>query len=424
MIHNFVSAAGLAVIVLIAWALSAAPRRVSLRTVVGGTLLQLLFGLLVFCAPGSRRFFLLLRDGVEKILLAATAGQRFVFGPLALGPGEQGAAGERSVGFILAFQALPIIIFFSALMGLLYYAGVMQRVIKGFAWVFTKALRVSGAESLCAASNIFVGIESATTIRPYLLRMTRSEFCTVLTAGMATVASSTLGLYVFLLQKPFPLIAGHLMSASILSAPAAIVMSKVLLPECDEPETLGLRVELHYERESSLVEAVINGAMAGVKLVVGVVALLIAFLGLLQLVDMGLTAAVGKSLAQILGILFAPLAALIGVPFSDASLAGGMLGERLVATEIPAYRHLAEGMSTGAFNHSRSPVIVAYALCGFAHVASLAIFVGGLAALAPERRKDIAQVGPRALLAATLACLMTGAVAGVFFHGGKSILGL
>jgi len=425
--YNLVSFAGVFVLMGIAWALSADRRRLNWRAVGWGVGLQLMLALVVFRAPGSADAFLWLNGLVGKVLGAATAGQKFVFGTLALGPGETGAAGEQSIGFILAFQALPIIIFFAALMGLLYYLGVMPLVIRAFAWVFTRLMRVSGAESLCAASNIFVGIESATTIRPYIARMTRSELCTILTAGMATVASSTLGLYVLFLGGVFPTIAGHLISASIISAPAAIVMSKLLLPEDARPITMGRRVELLYERESGAIEAVINGAMAGVKLVVGIVALLIAFLGLLALADLALgwvggwVGVPGLSLRGILGAVMAPFAVIMGVPPADAQLAGGLLGERLVATEVPAYQHLAEAIADGSLQ-PRSVVIVAYALCGFAHVGSLAIFAGGISALEPGRRRDIAAVGPRALLAATLACLMTGAVAGTFFHSGAGVL--
>jgi len=405
-IYNIVSLAGLGVLVLIGWVLSADRRRVCWRTVGAGVGLQLLVGLMVFRSPRSRDVFVAFNDLVLKFLDAATEGQRFVFGPLA----------ESSSGFILATQVLPVIIFFSALMGLLYYAGVMQRIVRGFAWVFTRLMRVSGAESLCTASNIFVGIESATTVRPHLAAMTRSEFCTILTAGMATVASSTMALYVILLHKVFPTIAGHLLSASLLSAPAALVMSKLLLPERERPATLGEEVRVAYERESSAVEAVIAGAMAGVRLVVGIVALLIAFLGLVAVADLVYKGVTTLSIAETLGLVFSPMAVLMGVPPADAALAGKLLGVRLLATEVPAYQQLADAMASGTFSHPRSAVIVAYALCGFAHVASLAIFAGGIAALVPERRRDIAAAGPRALLAATLACLMTGAVAGTFFH--------
>jgi CNT family concentrative nucleoside transporter len=272
-----------------------------------------------------------------------------------------------------------------------------------------------------------------TTIRPHLARMTRSEFCTILTAGMATVASSTLGVYVLFLKDTFPTIAGHLISASIMSAPAALVMSKLLLPEDGQPVTLGRTVDVAYERESSAVESIINGAMAGVKLVVGVCALLLAFLGLLALVNLGLGGLshvlaqlfgvqVDLSLSTLLGYLMWPLAVVMGVPPQDAMAAARLLGERLVITELPAYQHLATALEAGAFSHPRSPVLVAYALCGFAHVASLAIFVGGAAALVPERRKDLAAVGFRALVAATLACLMTGCVAGTFFHAAETVI--
>jgi len=405
-IYNLVSLGGVAALVLIGWILSADRRRVCWRTVWAGVLLQLVIGLLVFWSPRSREVFVALNEIVLKILGAAAEGQRFVFGPLA----------EGSSGFILATQALPVIIFFSALMGLLYYVGVMQRVVLAFAWLFKRLMRVSGAESLCTAANIFVGIESATTVRPHLGAMTRSEFCTILTAGMATVASSTMALYVLLLQGVFPTIAGHLLSASVLSAPAALVMSKLLLPETSEPATLGEDVHFEYERESSAVEAVIAGAMAGVKLVVGIVALLIAFLGLVAMADLAYKSATTLSIADALGLVFAPMAVLVGIPPADAALAGKLFGLRLVATEVPAYQRLAEAMASGGFVHPRSAVIVAYVLCGFAHVASLAIFAGGISALVPERRGDIAAVGPRALLAATMACLMTGAVAGTFFH--------
>lgn len=428
-IYNLVSFCGLFVLMLLAWLFSANRKLLNFRCIIWGVGLQLLFGLLVFRAPGSTRFFLWLNDLVIKVLNSATAGQQFLFGPLAVPQGEIGPDGQASIGFILAIQVLPVIIFFAAFMGMLYYYGLMQIIIRGFAWVFTRLMRISGAESLCAASNIFVGIESTTAVRPYLRKMTRSEFCTVLTAGMATVASSTMGIYVLFLKDVFPTIAGHLISASILSAPAAIVMSKILVPEDGHPLTLGSAARLDYQRESGVIEAIISGAMAGVKLVVGICALLIAFLGLRSLTDLAINSygcligvlkpgQVESPLSAFLGWLMTPLAVVIGVPPEDAVLAGHMLGKRLIATEIPAYTQLAEALKNAAFTHPRSGVIVAYALCGFAHVASLAIFVGGISALVPERRGDLAKVAFRALLAATLACLMVGAVAGTFYHSG------
>ncbi len=443
--YNLVSLGGLFALVGIAWLLSANRRRMNWRCIAVGVGLQLLLGALVFRAPGSEEVFRWLNLAVKHVMDAAKRGQAFVFGPLGLLPGEsaQGVVGEP-IGVVLATSVLPTIIFFAAVMGLLYYWGIMQQIIRGFAWLFTRLMRVSGAESLCAASNIFVGVESATTVRPYLARMTRSELCTVLTAGMATIASTVLFAYARMLETQFDTIAGHLISASIMSAPAAIVMSKVLLPEVEHPETLGRTVTVAYERESGAIEALISGAMAGAKLLVGIVALLIAFLGLLGVVNL-LLGPIGEgceflankvggwfgatwqvdfqwSLERLLGYVMWPFAVLIGVPPADAYEASVLLGERLVVTELVAYQDLNTLLQQGALAHARTPVVVAYALCGFAHVASLAIFVGGIAALVPQRRKDLAAVGPRALLAATLACLMTGAVAGIFFHGGETVL--
>jgi CNT family concentrative nucleoside transporter len=449
-----------------AWVLSTNRRRLSLRVVAWGNVIQLSFGCLVFGTPlgpwmavgfivialcllglllvlalarervnghpfglaamllaaagfggltvgGASGFFLWLNDRIVALLEAAKEGQRFLFGPLA----DEGAS-----GFILALQALPVIIFFAAVMALLYHWRIMPLIVRGFGWVFSRLMSVSGAESLCVASNIFVGIESATAVRPYLARMTRSEFCTILTAGMATVASSTLGVYVLFLRNEFPTIAGHLISASLLSAPAAIVMSKILVPEDGTPLTLGKSVRPMVEPASNSIEALINGAMAGVRLVVGICALLIAFLGIIAVADLLLEWCGLPGLRELLGMVMAVFALVIGVVPADALTAGELLGERLIATEIPAYLALARWMTAGHFEDPRSAVILAYALCGFAHVASMAIFVGGIAALVPERRRDLAAVGPRALLAATLACLMTGAVAGVFFSGTAAVL--
>ncbi|NLE66965.1 MAG: nucleoside transporter, partial [Lentisphaerae bacterium] len=310
-------------------------------------------------------------------------------------------------------------VFFSALMSLFYYWRMMPWLIRGFARVFTRLMGVSGAESLCTAANIFVGIESLAAIRPYLARMTRSELCTILTGGLATVASSMLAVYVLFLKDVFPTIAGHLISASILSAPASLIMSKLIYPESGTPETLGLDIRMSKSDDAGSVDAVINGAMAGMKLVMGVVALLMAFLSLLALADMvlgglGRWAGADLSLRRMLGWMFVPLAWCMGVPAADCRAVGGLLGLRLVATEIPAYQELAGLMASGALAGVRTPTIAAYALCGFAHVASLAIFVGGVTALVPERRADVVAVGFRSLVAATLACLMTGAVAGLF----------
>jgi CNT family concentrative nucleoside transporter len=366
-----------------------------------------------------------INDIVVKLLSFANAGMYFVFGRLAVSPGVTGPAGEESLGFILAFQALPAVIFFSSLMAILYHIGLMQKIVKFFSCIFTKLMKISGAESLCTSSNIVVGIESAFTIRPYIEEMTMSELCTILTAGMATIASTVMAIYVSFLSGFFPTIAGHLVSASILSAPAAIVMSKLLYPEDKKPKTLGVVIEGCHEKSSSWVESIIRGANDGVKLLVGIVALLLAFLGLLAMVNWGLSV-IGKwigdtmsvqldlSLEKLLSFIFYPFTILMGVPLEDTLKISALLGERTIVTELVSYQHLAQYIASGEIVNPRSITIATYALCGFSHIASLAIFVGGLSALAPSRAKDLARVGFRALVAATLACFMTGAVAGVF----------
>ena len=430
-IYNLVSFAGIFILIGFAWALSADKKNMNWRVIGWGVGLQILIGLFVFVVPAGSKLFLFVNDVVVNILDSASAGARFVFGRLALAPGQTNEAAEESLGPILAFQAFPTIIFFSALIAILYYIGIMPLIIRAFAYVFTKLMRISGAESLVAASNIFVGIESTLTVKPYLGRMTHSEVCTILTAGMATVASNVLALYVLSLEPQFPKIAGHLVSASLLSAPAALVMSKIILPESESPETLGIHVRPFYEKENSLFEAIINGANAGVTMIVGIVALLVAVLGLVALVDLGLGALGAKinllfnleaewSLKAILGYVFYPLTLILGIPPSDAVAISKIIGERVIVTEVTAYKDLATALDQNTLHYPvRSAVITTYALCGFAHLASMAIFAGGISAIAPDKTHAIAKVAFRALLAATLACLLTACVAGTFFTEAK-----
>ncbi len=433
-IYNLVSFAGIFVLAGVAWLCSSRRRVVNWRVLVGGIGLQLLFGLFIFVVPAGRRFFLLVNGIVVKVLDSAMAGSSFLFGRLALPPGAVNAGGETSLGYFLVFQALPTIIFFAALVSALYYLRVMPLLVKFFARIFSRSMRVSGAESLCVSSEIFVGIESSLVVRPYLQDMTRSELVTIMTAGMATIASSVLATYVIFLQRFLPTIAGHLVSASFLAAPAALVMSKLVMPETETPKTLGLNVQPHYERDDNLITAIINGGNAGLRLLGGIVAMLMAFLGLLALLDLVLGWFGGHlnawfgwhvawSLKSFLGYLFYPLTLVIGVPPVDAFEIAKIIGERTVATELVAYQHLADLMGKGTLVHARSALVASYALCGFAHIASLAIFVGGYSALVPSRVRDISRLAFRALLAATLACLMTAAVAGTFLSHGSILVG-
>lgn len=433
-VYNLVSFAGIFVLAGVAWLFSSNRKIVNVRVLFWGIGLQLLVACFVFVIPAGTKAFLWVNDAVTTVLSAATAGTKFVFGRLALPPGATNEAGETSLGYFLAFQGLPTIIFFAALLGALYYLRIMPFFVRLFARLFSRSMKISGAEALSVSANIFVGVESALVVRPHLKDMTRSELGTIITAGMGTIASTVLAMYVMMLQKSIPTIAGHLVSASFISAPASIVMAKLLMPETEKPLTLGLDVKPHYEREDNLIMAIINGAGEGLKLLGGIVTLLIAFLGILALVNLGLGWAGGLvnglfgwhfdwSIEALLGYLFSPLTLAMGVVPADAFSIAKILGDRTILTEVFSYGRLSDLLAAGALKDPRSAIIASYALCGFAHVASLAIFVGGTGALAPTRIRDISRIGFRALLAATLACLMTGAVAGTFYTGSSVLFG-
>ena len=411
--NSVVSLLGLMGFMVIAWLFSVDRTNINWRVIIWGIVLQFLFATFIFIVPTGSRFFLTVNEFVVNVLECAARGSEFAFGILASSPGKEG-----SLGFILAFQGLPTIIFFSALISILYYCNIMPLIIRFFAKIFTTLMKISGAEALTAASNIFVGVESAFTVKPHIKNMTRSELCTMLTAGMATVGSNVLALYVFTLRDVFPTIAGHLVSASILSAPAAIIMAKLIWPETGTPETLGKNVQPHYEKPDNFFIAIIEGAQEGLKVVFGITALLIAVLGLTALIDMFLGYIYsGLSLKTILGYFAYPLTYMLGVTSADVPHIAVLIGEKLVLTEVVAYLDLAQLLNDNVLEDPRSAVIATYALCGFTHIASMAIFVGGISTLAPEKTKEISQVAFRALLAATLACLMTGSVAGIFYSG-------
>jgi CNT family concentrative nucleoside transporter len=417
MIHHAVSLVGFVIFAGLAWLFSVNRRRIAWKTIAWGVALQFVIGLIIFRLPVSQRVLLWLNNAVVVLLDASKSGSVFLFGPLAASPGESG-----SVGFILVFQVLPAVIFFAAFTAMLYHLRVLQVFVRLFAILFHRTMKISGAESLSSAANIFVGIESALVVRPYLERMTRSELLLILTTGMATVASSVLGVYVAFLAGVFPQIAGHLISASILAIPACVVVSKLLIPETETPETLAaIPPEDESERSKNLIGAIIQGAMDGLKLSAGISALIIAILGIVALLDKLLGVASSwfgmaepLSIVRILGWVFYPFAFLLGLQTSDVPLAAQLLGERVILTEVFSYNHLSQLISSGQLTDPRTVVVLSYALCGFAHVAAMAIFVGGTAALAPSRRDDLASLGVRALLAATLATLMTGCIAGIF----------
>lgn len=417
--QNFVSLIGFFGFMFVAWILSVNRSKVSWRPVVGGVVLQFIFAIFVFLIPTTRVIFLAFSAVFNELLAFSREGIIFVFGEL--------AHQQSTRGVILAFQVLPLIIVFSSIMTFLYYVRLIPLLVKGMAKFLARTLRTSGAESLCVASNVFVGIESATAIRPYIRNMTDSELFTILVAGMATIASSVLAVYVSFLQGSFPLIAGHLISASILSAPATFVISKLMLPETETPKTMSSDdYDVHTEGEpKSVTESIVAGAMIGARLAVAVGVTLIAVVGILGIikgffayVSMGIGTTI--TLDEMLSWIFYPFVLMMGIPLHDASTVAQIMGTRLVASEIPAYLDLA--MYADAGGNPRTVLITSYALCGFAHLASLGIFVGGIGAIAPCKLPTLSRMGPRALIAATIVTMMTGAMAGIFFWGQRGII--
>jgi concentrative nucleoside transporter, CNT family len=468
---NLVSFFGIFALCLIAWIGSEQRKKMPWKVILWGISLQLLLGLLVFQFAPIRQVIQLISGNINAIINATEAGARFLFGNLlvpdpmgtpgpvlagrwiarAITPGYVPVAGDRlapeniNLGYILAFRALPLVIFFSALMSLLYHWRVIQPIVNLFGRLFRWTMGLSGAEALSGAANIFVGIESALVIRPFLARMTRSELCAILSSCYGSIASTVLAIYASFLSAKFPNIAGHLVSASFMAIPACFVMSKILVPETETPVTLGgipQEVEDPETTSQNAMESIITGAMDGVKLAISIAALLIALLGLVALVDLffGNLAALSQSsntalkqigqffqvvnVKNILGALFLPLVALTGVSTKLPEIwqASVLVGTRLLETEIPSYLELAKLAEQGGIS-DRALVIISYILCGFAHLPSYGIFVGGFVSLIPSRRKDLTELGWKALWAATLATMMMGCVAGVFYSGNPSILG-
>jgi CNT family concentrative nucleoside transporter len=408
---------GLAVLISIAWSLSGARKDVDWKLVAAGISLQLFFAVLVIVVPGGRQFFESLSRVFVRIISFATDGATFVFGTL---------ADPSNLGFIFAFQVLPTIIFFAALMSVLYHIGIMQKIVQAMAWVMLKIMRISGSESLSVAANVFVGqTEAPLVVRPYIARMTESELFTMMVGGMATIAGGVLAAYITMLGGADEAVrvfyAKHLLSASIMAAPATIVIAKILKPELEESLTKG-EVKLHVEKTATnVIEAAANGAADGVRLALNVGAMLLAFIALIAMIDYplgwvgsvtGLEAAAGSplSLSMILGYFLAPLAWVIGVPWQDAIVVGGLIGEKAVTNEFVAYAHLNEIQDTLT---PKALLISTYALCGFANFSSIAIQIGGIGGLAPDRRSDLARLGLRAVLGGTLATMMTATIAGV-----------
>jgi CNT family concentrative nucleoside transporter len=404
---RFISLFGLVVFIGIAFALSSDRSKIKWKTVITGILLQLALGLIILktdfgmnIADGAKDFFI-------NILNYTGVGSQFVWGALAKYEGVKG------LGFVFATMVLPTIIFMSALMSVLYHVGIMEYVVKGTAWLMMRVMGTSGAESLSAAANIFVGqTEAPLVVKPFVEKMTRSELMALMTGGMATVAGGVLAAYV-----GFGIDAGHLLVASFMSAPAALVCAKLMVPETEVSDTEGsINVDMP-KTSANVIDAAASGASEGLSMALNVGAMLLAFIALIAMLN-GIMAWIGVKIGMvtpltieyILGYLFAPIAWLMGVPWGECITVGALLGKKIVVNEFVAYLDLATAIKAGL--SERSIMISTYALCGFANFSSIAIQLGGIGALAPSRRKDLAGLGIKSLIGGTLACFMTAAIAG------------
>lgn len=424
---------GLVLLAGIAWAFSTNRRRVDWRLVAWGIGLQLAFAVFILKTPLGAQIFSSANEVVVALLGFTVDGARFIFGDLVFNavPVGEGVAGTNApvavepgqvaqTGAFFAFNVLPTIIFFSSLMTVMYHLGVMQRIVHAFAWVMQRTMGTSGAETLSAAGNIFVGqTEAPLLIKPFVATMTRSELMAVMTGGFATVAGGVLAAYVGMLVAYFPDIAGHLMAASVMSAPAALVCAKLLVPEEGVPVTAG-RLEVDVERpDANVIDAAARGASEGLGLALNVGAMLLAFIALIQLLNAllgwsgGWVGIDGLTLEGILGAILAPIAWMMGVPWHDAMVVGELMGLKTVLNEFVAYIQLSTILSGEAGLEPRSIIIATYALSGFANFSSIAIQIGGIGGIAPERRSDLSRLGMRAMIGGSIAAFMTATVAGM-----------
>ncbi len=410
------SALGFILLLALAWLLGER-RRVPWRLVLGGVALQIVLTLLLLKLPPVQAFFLGLNDALMALERATQAGTVFVFGFLGGGPVPFAEANPAAT-FVLAFRALPMVLVVSALSALLFYWRVLPAVVRGLSALLEKALGVGGAVGLSTAANIFVGmVEAPLFVKPYLGAMSRGELFMVMTGGMAGIAGTVMVLYASIIGPVIPDAMGHILAASILSAPAALVVAGLMVPPAGEPTSGRLAVA---SPATSSMDAVTRGTLDGLTLLLNIVALLIVLIALVTLVNfaLGLLPAVDGTpvtLQRMLGFVLAPLAWLVGVPWSEAAAAGQLLGTKTVLNELIAYVDMAR-LAPDALS-PRSRIVMTYALCGFANFGSLGILLGGMTAMAPERRDDIVALGLRTLVSGTLATCVTGAMVGVFWAG-------
>jgi CNT family concentrative nucleoside transporter len=413
--ERVVSFGGLFVMMGLAWAMSNNRKKINFRIVAGGLALQFGLALLVLKTDPGQNFFLWLGEMFKNMQTFTDEGSKLVFG-VNTGPDDVGYPPRDTLVKTITFGILPTIIFFSSVMSVLYYLGIVQVVVRAIARVMQLTLGTSGAETLSAASNIFVGqTEAPLVIKPYLSKMTESELMALMVGGFATIAGGVLAVYVGM-----GINAGHLMTASVISAPAALLIAKIMVPEVETPETAGGEIPKIKPTGTNVVEAATLGATDGLKLALNVAAMLIAFTALVAALD-ALIVWVGEllrqewSLGMLLGYVFSPLAWAMGIPRSDVFHAGELLGLKMVANEFVAYKQLTNWQvpHSAVQLTERTQTILTYALAGFANFASVGIQIGGIGSLAPGRQKDLARIAVKAMLGGTLACFMTACIAGI-----------
>ena len=402
--ERFIGILGILVLLAIAVAMSNNRKSIPWRLVIWGLGLQLIFAIIILKTPIGQPFFGAVDTAIKKLLSFSDAGSDFLFKSFSAGVVE-----APLMNF--AFRLLPTLIFFSSLITVLYHFGIIQFIVKWIARAMQMTMRTSGSETLSVSANIFVGqTEAPLMVRPFVSKMTKSELMAVMVGGFATVAGGVMAMYVKILAD-IPGIAGHLMAASIMSAPAALVIAKIIYPETESSDTMDdLKIVLE-KKDDNAMEALSRGATDGMKLAANVGAMLIAFVAMIALVN-AILGVMDLSLQQILGWIFSPLAWVMGIPWHEAGTMGTLMGEKLVLTELIAYGDLAELRATNSIS-DRSAIIASYALCGFANFASVGIQLGGIGGIAPERRKDLAKLVLKAMLGGALASWLTATLAGI-----------
>ena len=403
--ERFIGLLGIVVLLAIAFALSNNRKQINMRIVGWGLGLQAIFAIFILKTPIGGPLFSFLDKTIRKLISFSDAGSDFLFKSFVPDVGYH----VSMVNF--AFRALPTIIFFSSLMAVLYHFGIIQMFVKWIAKAMQKTMGTSGSETLSVSANIFVGqTEAPLIVRPFIQQMTKSELMAVMTGGFATVAGGVLAIYVMWLTD-IPGIAGHLLAASVMSAPGALVVAKIIYPETESSETMGdLKINIE-QKSTNAMEALGDGATSGLKLAANVAAMLVAFVSLVAMINYLLGFA-GTSMESILGFIFKPLAWTMGVPWSEAGTLGTLMGKKIVFTELIAYGDLKELMSTGAIT-DRTAIIASYALCGFANFGSIGIQLGGIGGMAPERKKDLAKLVTKAMVGGALASWLTATIAGL-----------